>query len=156
MSSAAVCVAPLLVIAGFRWPGSAEIATTSVPPRTGVSCACAVAHATTATRTATARRRIISGLQYVFDPPNQLRKTEVSRHGPGVQRWRGHGRGWLRFRRNATELSAAAGEHLAAPDAGSRSGCYRTRGLAGSASTQRAAAFRDRPSARSSALVPDR
>src|SRR4030095_68268 len=132
MSSAAVCVAPLVVIAGLRWPGSAEIATTNVPPRTGVSCACAIAHASTATRTmTTARCRIISGLQYVFDPPNQLRKTEVSRQGPGMQRWRGHGRGWLRLRRDATEPSAVVGEHLADPDAGSRSRCYRTRRLAG-------------------------
>src|SRR4030095_12161163 len=30
---------------------------------------------------------IISGLQFVFDRSNQLRKTEVSRDGPRVQRW---------------------------------------------------------------------
>ena len=35
--------APLVVIAGLRWPGSAEMATTSVPPRTGASCAHAAA-----------------------------------------------------------------------------------------------------------------
>src|SRR5262245_17767526 len=73
-------------MAGFRWPGSAEMATTRVPPRTGGSWACAVAPASRATRTTAVRHRLISGLHSEFDRSNRFRKTGVSRYRPDVQR----------------------------------------------------------------------
>src|SRR5262245_36650769 len=66
MSSAAAWVAPLVVIAGLRWPGSAEMATTSVPPRGGASCALArpgtIHETTTATTVSQLRLRRIGVL----------------------------------------------------------------------------------------------
>src|SRR6266545_2039716 len=94
MSSLAVCVAPLVVIAGLSCPGSAPIATTSVPPPPAVCGALVAVAGDTASDGITAGAQAPTAVETRTAKTNDRVRTPPSiedamAHISEVQRMRG-------------------------------------------------------------------